>query len=1143
MMSQQIIDALQAGCHGLSPSLQIAAMQFLHEMEGSEGMVRTLLQVIQNPQRSFSDDCRLLATICLKNNVDRCWTSRGENMCVPLVEKELLRQELFNLMGEESDKISIQLAVLAARIARHDFPNEWPKLFETIFHHFETGDWITCTHAVSALLQILLTLHAKRLAKGRAEFRRVCLDIIEPFSKLWSMICSQYFALDMLSMASDTVTSIGAHTNLVCTCNRILQIMTMQCFEEMHGSVFMQSLLVSIADNIEKIGFSFVQLFSSVDGFEFVFSTDDGRSRDIWASVSSWREDGSVDAGLPMHGNACFGYGVDALDMEATLATLGGSNGTTNEENMMLIATGLSLCRAQLSLAVIPLHMQKDCNRDLMTPFVSYYLKLYYCLLCEPNAGLSSIQSCEPVAVAFAVFLSNTLSATTGLDPAAPLCQFFLENCGTLESSEVKSRLNVILELVVNKLLRLPQSMLCDWIDDPEELFSALQIASETDNMRLAAEGLFSSMLYFSPDTITPSIIGIISDFEQQMSLVALCANDPVNDAVLFWDGVYTCCGLSPYFISQMCDMSQWARELLGPLLSALLDNPSCPQILQYRLVWMCGCWAHNLDKSVLSDMILAIVEFLKPRSHGGRSDLLVRLQVISTIEIILRAETFEPDMILPVLDGVFAEGCALVSELTEDNSKVTVVSLFQDIIETIGPSCRPYLASLTECMLWLWEECAGTMDTGNNDADGRDDSDTSCVLLSQMLSLFGCIAKVVGSSMGEVGMPQAELLMDKFLSVAAFTTFGHETSSHLSPDGISLWLRILRCSDNIDDGLSSIFVENIPRVLSIDAIGSGYKNISQFLMLLEEYAMRGGSEFISSPIVTSVFVKAAAFLMLNVKSTAVNRTLRLIHCLLLTSAGDGVAMVLVEEGIVTRVVQVCAASLHVLSSCDESAEMKATCDHISECHKSVKEPDSITASYLALLARLAISFPDYLSTACSETAAQAACDISGDFVLKAMFRLIIDKFDTVACMAGGHWHARICCLWLLSAYPSADSDLLDWLPEVLYIVDGILLDETNSEEMMESMVSNIFGDDIDSLDGDDDEDDDSDGRAAESSVRHMKAMLAHDFAVGTSIQQVVVEKLQALQVQMGADDLHAKILCQVDNDVLRRIGGVNSSL
>ena len=94
------------------------AVAGLHHSGGAEG--------VEGP-----DGARWLAAVYFKNAVSRYWRARrGDGPAVPDGERSALRGRLLALAAEEPvDPVAVQLAVLVARVARTDFPREWPGLF------------------------------------------------------------------------------------------------------------------------------------------------------------------------------------------------------------------------------------------------------------------------------------------------------------------------------------------------------------------------------------------------------------------------------------------------------------------------------------------------------------------------------------------------------------------------------------------------------------------------------------------------------------------------------------------------------------------------------------------------------------------------------------------------------------------------------------------------------------------------------------------------------------------------------------------------------------------------------------------------------------------------------------------------------
>ncbi|GMM56878.1 Kap120 protein [Maudiozyma humilis] len=74
---------------------------------------------------------RWLAVIQFKNGVEKYWRSTRIN-AISKDEKVSIRARLFDLIDEQNNQLCIQNAQATARIARLDFPAEWPNLFEAV---------------------------------------------------------------------------------------------------------------------------------------------------------------------------------------------------------------------------------------------------------------------------------------------------------------------------------------------------------------------------------------------------------------------------------------------------------------------------------------------------------------------------------------------------------------------------------------------------------------------------------------------------------------------------------------------------------------------------------------------------------------------------------------------------------------------------------------------------------------------------------------------------------------------------------------------------------------------------------------------------------------------------------------------------
>lgn len=79
-------------------------------------------------------------------------------------EKQTLRQGLISNFSEPINQIATQLAVLVSKVARIDWPKEWPELFPTLMQAIESSNSIVQHRSLLTLHHVVKAISSKRLA-------------------------------------------------------------------------------------------------------------------------------------------------------------------------------------------------------------------------------------------------------------------------------------------------------------------------------------------------------------------------------------------------------------------------------------------------------------------------------------------------------------------------------------------------------------------------------------------------------------------------------------------------------------------------------------------------------------------------------------------------------------------------------------------------------------------------------------------------------------------------------------------------------------------------------------------------------------------------------------------------------------------
>lgn len=75
-------------------------------------------------------------------------------------------------------QFAVQIAVVIAKIARVDYPRQWPSLFSDLLGKLDSSDTLTTRRTYLVLHHVLKELSSKRLAPDQRAFAEVSLQLI-----------------------------------------------------------------------------------------------------------------------------------------------------------------------------------------------------------------------------------------------------------------------------------------------------------------------------------------------------------------------------------------------------------------------------------------------------------------------------------------------------------------------------------------------------------------------------------------------------------------------------------------------------------------------------------------------------------------------------------------------------------------------------------------------------------------------------------------------------------------------------------------------------------------------------------------------------------------------------------------------------
>lgn len=224
-------------------SQQMAEDQ-LSRWESASGFYALLQQAYLHQELLLQ--VRWLAIICFKNGIDKYWrASRQHAIAKP--EKERIRAHCFDLLNEKNNALAVQNAHSVAKIARYDFPSEWPTLFDDCAKSLtdfaiKNDDLISTNNLLVILGRIIKSIAAVRIGRSRHALQSKAPVIMDPLINI-------YVALFRRWTSSAELDSMQVCYNCLKTLRRIIP----QGFESPHKNQDVAEFIALSIDHLQLL--------------------------------------------------------------------------------------------------------------------------------------------------------------------------------------------------------------------------------------------------------------------------------------------------------------------------------------------------------------------------------------------------------------------------------------------------------------------------------------------------------------------------------------------------------------------------------------------------------------------------------------------------------------------------------------------------------------------------------------------------------------------------------------------------------------------------------------------------------------------------------------------------------------------------
>ncbi|USW48997.1 Putative importin-beta domain, armadillo-like helical, exportin-1/Importin-beta [Septoria linicola] len=186
-----LVNTLQSAASSNPNQIQTGTKQ-LSRWEKEAGFYRHLQSAYLS--QNLPIEIRYLAIIQLKNGIDKYWRKTAAN-AVSKDDKEVIRSRLAeSVLTQHDNRLALQAALVVAKIARYEYPNDWPdaiSTFVSVLRRPETTP-AQVARTLLALLHIVKDLSTGRLQRTRQYMQAATPEIVSVVGNVYAQLISSW---------------------------------------------------------------------------------------------------------------------------------------------------------------------------------------------------------------------------------------------------------------------------------------------------------------------------------------------------------------------------------------------------------------------------------------------------------------------------------------------------------------------------------------------------------------------------------------------------------------------------------------------------------------------------------------------------------------------------------------------------------------------------------------------------------------------------------------------------------------------------------------------------------------------------------------------------------------------------------------
>ncbi|XP_008224554.1 PREDICTED: importin-11 isoform X1 [Prunus mume] len=625
-------------------SVRKPAEAALSQSEARPGFCSCLMEVITAKDLVPRVDVRLMASVYFKNSVNRYWRHRRDSSGISNEEKIHLRQKLLSHFREENYQIAQMLAVLVSKIARIDYPKEWPELFSVLAQKLQSTDVLSSHRIFLTLFRTLKELSTKRLISDQKNFAEISSHFFDYSWHLWqSDVQTILHGFSTLSESYNLNTFEQHQDELFLTCERWL--LCLKIIRQLVVSGFPSD--AKCVQEVRPVKEVSPVLLNAIQSFLPYYSSFQKGHPKFWDFLK----------------RAC-------TKLMKVLIAIQGRHPYSFSDKCVL-PTVVDFCLKKIT----------EPEPDVLSfeQFLIQCMVMVKCVLeCkEYKPSLTGRVMGENV-VTLEQMKKNISGAVSGV----------------LTSLMTSERIVVLCNILIRRYFVLSTNDLEEWYQSPESFHHEQDMVQWTEKLRPCAEALYIVLFENHSQLLGPIVVSIL---KEAMNGCPTSVTE-ITPGLLLKDAAYGAAAYVYYELSNYLSFKDWFNGALSLELSN--DHPNM-RIIHRKVALILGQWVSEIKEDTKRPVYCALIRLLQDK------DLSVRLAACRSLCLHIEDASFSEREFIDLLPICWESCFKLIEEVQEFDSKVQVLNLISILIGHMS-EVMPFANKLILFFQKVWEESSG---------------------------------------------------------------------------------------------------------------------------------------------------------------------------------------------------------------------------------------------------------------------------------------------------------------------------------------------------------------------------------------------------------------------------------------------------